>query len=158
MQVFKTRTCVWTCDVWPNRFASPLAISVKSHKFQAYTVDWQSTCVNFVGWPNGEKLASTYYINLNLTKVNATPHKSMQVGGQTKRKSNASRKLVSTCKSLWAGLNTQYCTVFITCYHSMVGLLACVVDVFFTAHFDQLKMHGYTRGCTIYGEDYTHCG
>ena len=34
------------------------------------------------GWPNGKNLAS-----LSSTKVNAGPRKSMQVGGQTKRKS-----------------------------------------------------------------------
>ena len=41
-QVSKTRTCVRTCDGWPNGFPSQLASSRKSQKAVTHTVDWQS--------------------------------------------------------------------------------------------------------------------
>ena len=55
-----TRTCVQTCDGWPNGFVSRIA-SRKSRKFPVYI---QMTCDQLVsncfcffsGWPNGEKL------------------------------------------------------------------------------------------------------
>ena len=56
-----------------------------------------STCA---GWPNGKKLASKF-------ELDQSQRKSTQVGGQTKRKSNASRKLASTCESVWPGLKVS---------------------------------------------------
>ena len=40
--------------------------------------------------------------------------KSTQVGGQTKRKLNTSRKLASTCESVWPGLNTRQIVTFLS--------------------------------------------
>ena len=60
MQVCKTRTCIRTCEGWPNGFASRLGSSRKSQKvvnsthIQMTYNQLVSTCV---GWPNDEKLA-----------------------------------------------------------------------------------------------------
>ena len=47
--IWKSRTCVRTCDGWPNVLASRLANScmqvAKSRKFHPYTADLRSTCV-----------------------------------------------------------------------------------------------------------------
>ena len=59
------------------------------------------------GWPNGKKLAANcvhVWARPKSTQVHANRGKSMQVGGQTKRKLNASPKLASTCESVWPGL------------------------------------------------------
>ena len=72
-QVWKTRTCVRTCDGWPNGFTSRLASSRKSQKVVNFT-HIQLTCDQLVrtciGWPNDEKHASTLRANLSSTKVN----------------------------------------------------------------------------------------
>ena len=66
-QVCKTITCVRTCDEWPKGFASRLAISRKSQNVVNFTYI-QLTCDQLVstcvGWPNGEKRASTCVIQL----------------------------------------------------------------------------------------------
>ena len=97
-QVCKTRNCVRTFDGWPKSLASRLVSSRKSQNVVNFT-HIQLTCDQLVstcvGWPNGEKLWA----------------RSTQVGGQTKRKLNSSRKPVSTCESGWRGLyfQFQYC-------------------------------------------------
>ena len=67
--------CTWTCDGWPNGFASRLTSSRKSQKVVNSTCI-QLTCdqlvLNCVGWPNGKKNLST---NLSLTRVNSSHHK-----------------------------------------------------------------------------------
>ena len=77
---------------WPNGLTS---------QFKSTQVCKTRTCVRTCeGWPNGRP-------NLSSTKVNASPHKSMQVnasGWPNQRKSNASPKLASTCESVWPGL------------------------------------------------------
>ena len=52
-----------------------------------------STCV---GWPNGVKICADLRTNVSST----SQRKSSQVGGQTKRKLNTSRKLALTCVDL----------------------------------------------------------
>ena len=68
----------------------------KSHKFHAYTVN---LCRLVLG---GQMVKTCVNLRMNLssTKVNASHHKSTQVGCQTKHKLIASRKLVSTCIDL----------------------------------------------------------
>ena len=59
------------------------------------------------GWPNGKEFASTFvqiWARPKSTQVDTSRHKPTQVGGQTKRKLNASPKLASTCESVWPGL------------------------------------------------------
>ena len=61
-QVCKTRTCVRTCDGWPNGFAIiRLASSGKLQKTVNFT-RMQLTCDQLVstcvGWPNGESMES----------------------------------------------------------------------------------------------------
>ena len=53
----KTGTGVRTCDGWPNGFANRLASSRKSQKVIISRI--YSFVSTSVGWPNGEKLAST---------------------------------------------------------------------------------------------------
>ena len=62
-----------------------------SRKFHAYTVDLQSSCADQF-------------------KLDQSQRKSTQVGGQTKRKFNASRKFPLTCiESVWVlRLNCHY--------------------------------------------------
>ena len=99
-QVCKTRTCAWTCDGWPNGFASRLASShrlqkvVNSTHIQMTRDQLVSTCI---GWPNGEKFASTY------VRIWARP-KSTQVGVQTTRKWKAKSKTCVDLRVRWPGL------------------------------------------------------
>ena len=93
-QVCKTKICVWTCEGWPNGFTSRLA------RQQILAIN---LCRLALG---GQTVKTSVYLcpNLSSTKINASPHKSTQVGGQTKRKLNASPNLASTCESVWPGL------------------------------------------------------
>ena len=92
MQDCKTRTY----DGWLKVFVSWLASSRNWQKVVNFMLI-QFTCDQlvsiWVGWPNGERLAST------CVRIWARP-KSLQVGGQTKRKLNASRKLALTWVNL----------------------------------------------------------
>ena len=104
-----TSTCIQTCEGWPNGFASQLASSCKSQKAVNFMhIKQQITCDQLVstcaGSPNGKKTCIYLHPNLSPAKVNASPCKSSQVGGQMKRKLNTSPKLGSTCKSIWPGL------------------------------------------------------
>ena len=46
-QVCETRTCVRTCDGWPNEFVRKFAqLVAKTRKFHAYTVELRSACVD----------------------------------------------------------------------------------------------------------------
>ena len=92
----------WSCDGWPNGIAHRLASSWKSQNVVSFThvqLTWDQLVSTRAGWPNGEKLASI------CVRIWARP-KSTQVGGQTKRKMNANRKLALTCESVWPGLCT----------------------------------------------------
>ena len=86
MQVCKTRTCMQTCDGWPNGFTSWLAHkftqAAKGQKFQAYTDGWQSSCADLRWEAKWLKTCINLHTNLNSTEVNASPCKSTQVGGQ----------------------------------------------------------------------------
>ena len=107
-QVCKTRTCVRTCDGWPNGFASRLASSRKSHKpYISHIYSWLAInlCRLALGGQNGKNLRRLAY-EFELAKVNATLS-ATQVGGQTKRKLNTSRKLVLTCVDLRVRLTTE---------------------------------------------------
>ena len=108
MQVCKTRTCVRTCEGWPNRFASQLA-SQKWRKFHAY--HWlmhfynnRLLAISLCRLVLGGQTLKNLRPNLSSTKVNTSRRKWMQVGGQTKRKLNASPNLALTCESVWPGL------------------------------------------------------
>ena len=109
-QVCKARTCVRTCEGWPNGFASRLASSRKSQtglKFHAHIVDLRSTCVDLRWVAKRWKTCVDLRTSLSSTKVNASRRKSTQVGSQTKRKLNASQKLASTCESVWPRLKSR---------------------------------------------------
>ena len=94
-QVCRTRTCVRTCDGWPNGFASRLASSRKSQRVANFphiqlTFDQLvSTCLGYE------------------FEFDQSHRKSIQVGGQTKRKVNASREFKPNCGSIWPGLETR---------------------------------------------------
>ena len=66
LRVCKIRTCVRTCDGWPNGFASRLASSRKSQTvvnlthIQLTRDQFVLTCV---GWPNGERLAYEFELD-----------------------------------------------------------------------------------------------
>ena len=96
-QVCKTRTwgAVRTYEGWPNGFASRLGSSRRSQKVVNFTESYNTITCNqlvstCVGWPNDEKLAWI------CARIEST-----HVGGQTKRKMNATRKLALTCESVW---------------------------------------------------------
>ena len=79
----QTRTCVRTCEGWPNGFASRLA-----NRFYNKRLITINLCRLVLGaWPNGKKLAPTsVQVELNQsqrksTQVVASRCKSMQVGG-----------------------------------------------------------------------------
>ena len=106
--VCKTRTCVRTCEGWLAKRIRKSArkfTQVRQKDVNSRTYSWPainlcrlvSTCV---GWSNGEKKFVNLRTNLSSTKVNASHRKSTQVGGQAKRKLNASRKPVLTCDDL----------------------------------------------------------
>ena len=81
-QVCKTRTCIRTCEGC-GQTDSQVGLQVtKSRKFHAY--HW---LIRFY---------SNRLLAINLCWLT--------LGGQTKRKLNASPKLASTCESLWPGL------------------------------------------------------
>ena len=91
-QIYKTRTCVRTCDGWPNGFTSRLAISlmqvVKGCKFHAYTDDLLSTCI---GCPNGENLPRRLVYR-----------KLSQVGGNASKTCVDLRRLADPfCQGFW---------------------------------------------------------
>ena len=87
-------TQVRTYDGRPNRFSSRLRSSPKSQKVINFT-HIQMTCDQLVstcvGWPNGEKLASTCVRILSSTKVKASGWSNET---QVERKSK-------TCESVW---------------------------------------------------------
>ena len=91
----------------PTRKYTQVAKGRKFPHIQLTCDQLVSTCV---GWPNGENLrllASKFELDQSQrksTQVVASRCKSTQVGGQTKRKLNASRKLASTNESVWPGL------------------------------------------------------
>ena len=84
----------------------------KSRKFHAYhwlvlfynnRVLVMNLCWLALGGQTVKKLASSsvqIWARPKLTQVHASSHKSTQVGGQTKRKLNASPNLASTCESV----------------------------------------------------------
>ena len=71
-------------------------------------MDVTQLALTWVGWPNGEKLASVdLRANLISTKVSASYRKSTQVHagpGQTESQVEPSFQLASTCNSVWPGL------------------------------------------------------
>ena len=73
-------------------------------------MDVTQLALTWVGWPNGEKLASTCVQNLISTKVSASHRKSTQVHaspGQTKSFVEPSLQLVSTGVPVWPGLKFE---------------------------------------------------
>ena len=110
----KNRACVRTWDWWPNGFSKStgkFTQVAKGHKFHTHTVDLRSACVDLRWVVKRWKTCIDLRVNLSLTKVNASTqvvaiwYKSMQVGGQTKHKLNASSKLGLTCEFVWPGFN-----------------------------------------------------
>ena len=89
------------------------------------------------GWPNGKKLASTcvqIWAQPKSTQVVASPRKSTQVGGETKRKLSPSPKLASTSESVWPAPSRciwRYVKVF---------LRVCIFHFHFPA-FRSLRVH-----------------
>ena len=70
-------------------------------------MDVTRLALTWIGWPNGEKLASTYVQNLISTKVSASHRKLTQVHagpGQTESQVDPSSQLAATCDSVWPGL------------------------------------------------------
>ena len=109
-------TCVETCVGWPNGLGSFLICTRKSQKKkkknisgQTYPVfhwlilllmDVTQLALTWFGWPNGEKLASTFVeIVRKSTQVHASP-------GQTGPQVDPSFQLASTCYSVWPGLQS----------------------------------------------------
>ena len=112
----------------PNGQASFLTSTRKSQKthFKAdfscislannKLMDVTQLALTWVGWPNGEKLASTSVsANLISTKVSASHRKSTQAHarpGQTESQVDPGFQLAFTCDSVWPGLkkeNTENC-------------------------------------------------
>ena len=96
-------------------FTHPLVNSGFHNKRLLAIVQLLLTCT---GWPNGKKnlclLMSKFELDQSQrksTQVVASRSKSTQVGGQTKRKLNASPKLVSTSESVC--VTFRKCTLFL---------------------------------------------
>ena len=131
-QVCKTRTCVRTCEEWPNgsRKSQVGSQVAKSRKFHVY--HWLmcfynnrllalNLCRLALGGQmvkNLRLLASKFELDQSQrksTQVVASPRK--WVARQTKRKLNASPKLASTGESVWPGLN--FSQMSMSYFHSL---------------------------------------
>ena len=86
-EIWKTRTCVRTCDGWPNGFANRLASSRKSQKVVNFA-HIQLTCDQLLVTCAGDQTVKNLRTNLSSTKVNASQHKWVA-------KRNSSRKRAS---------------------------------------------------------------
>ena len=117
---------------WPNglasgrktRIASGLAMGgqtdsqvgsqvAKSRKFHTY--HWlmrfynnRLLAINLCRLTLGGQTVKNLRLLVSKFEFDQSPRKSSQVGGQRKRKLNTSPKLVSTCESVWPGLNTPF--------------------------------------------------
>ena len=115
----KTRTCVWTCNGWPNGFASRLASSCKSQKvvnFKHKKFTCNKLVFTCVGWPNAENRA------LNCTWIWTQPKSTQVIASQGTRlvtwnkvecKSKISVDLwVRLSRALWSIPNTFFLSGF----------------------------------------------
>ena len=101
-QICKTRTCVRTCDGWPNESARKFMQVTKRRKFHACD-QLVSTCF---GWPNGKNLRDLH-TNWSSTKVNTSHCESTQVGGKRNASRTHLRRLPSPFGQDFTGLRAD---------------------------------------------------
>ena len=129
---------VWTCEGWPNGFASRLT-SQKNDKFHAY--HWlmrfynnRLLAINLCRLALGGQMARNLHLLVSKfeldqsprksTQVVACPFKSMQVGGQMKYKLNVSQTCIDWLASLFGQGFRKYVLLlssFVFCYIVRIG-------------------------------------